>query len=366
MNCDIVRDLLPLYEDGLCSEESRKAVEEHLKSCEACRKLLPESPAEAEQEPAAAEGSAAESGVLQGISREWKRQKRRSWRRGILLGFALLLALALLARPLLPAYLKTGAMGMETDLAGDLLCGYNRMTGEAFAATYQWDGREETMDFTVPDMVFGYRVTALGGYVGRGAPYAFTVELPEGFGHMRESFGEDLWDYALEQYPNAEVVELPFTVHIGKDLEEIRQELLGATMALLPRGMRSFTTSPSPWTATRKTKRFTPRTESSTTARPAKPSWVRGSDRSPPKGSRRGQCPHRTLRNGREASVNDPPAAPAGDRFLSTRESWTLRGSGRTHRSAPTGLSWCQASGRRGRRPLRGHHRQCHALGRCT
>ena len=37
MNCDIVRDLLPLYADGLCSEESRKAVEEHLKSCEACR-----------------------------------------------------------------------------------------------------------------------------------------------------------------------------------------------------------------------------------------------------------------------------------------------------------------------------------------
>ena len=85
MNCEIVRDLLPLYEDGLCSEESRGAVEEHLKSCEACRKLLPEGPAEAGQEPAAEESSAAERGVLQGISREWKRQKRRSWRRGILL-----------------------------------------------------------------------------------------------------------------------------------------------------------------------------------------------------------------------------------------------------------------------------------------
>ena len=33
MNCEIVRDLLPLYADGLCSEESRRAVEEHLKSC---------------------------------------------------------------------------------------------------------------------------------------------------------------------------------------------------------------------------------------------------------------------------------------------------------------------------------------------
>ena len=235
MNCDIVRDLLPLYADGLCSEESRKAVEEHLKSCEACRKLLPEGPAEAEREPAAAE-AAGEGGVLQGISREWKRQKRRSWRRGILLGMALLLGLALLARPLLMGYLKTGAMGTETDLAGDLLCGYNRLTGEAFAAVYEWDGREETMDFTVPDTVFGYRVTALGGYVGRGAPYAFTVELPESFGHTRESFGEDLWDYAREKYPNAEVVELPFTVHIGKDLEEIRQELFGSYYSFTTEG----------------------------------------------------------------------------------------------------------------------------------
>ena len=58
MNCEIVRDLLPLYEDGLCSEESRGAVEEHLKTCEACRKLLPEGPAEAGQEPAAPGGGA--------------------------------------------------------------------------------------------------------------------------------------------------------------------------------------------------------------------------------------------------------------------------------------------------------------------
>ena len=233
MNCDIVRDLLPLYEDGLCSEESRRAVEEHLKSCEACRKLLPENSAET---GSPSEGSAAESGVLQGISREWKWQKRRSWRRGILLGMVLLLALALLAKPLLLGYLQTGSMGTETDMAGDLLCGYNRLTGEAFAAVYEWDGREETMDFTVPDTVFGYRVTALGGYVGRGAPYAFTVELPEGFGQGKEGFGEDLWDYALEKYPNAEVVELPFTVHIGKDLKEIQEEAFGSCYGFTAEG----------------------------------------------------------------------------------------------------------------------------------
>lgn len=40
MKCEIIRDLLPLYVDGACSEESRKAVEEHIAGCEACRQEL--------------------------------------------------------------------------------------------------------------------------------------------------------------------------------------------------------------------------------------------------------------------------------------------------------------------------------------
>lgn len=37
LTCNIVRDLIPLYEDKVCSEDSRAGVEEHLKQCEACR-----------------------------------------------------------------------------------------------------------------------------------------------------------------------------------------------------------------------------------------------------------------------------------------------------------------------------------------
>ena len=40
MNCDIVRDLIPLYIDGCCSEESKIAVEEHIRDCDHCNKLL--------------------------------------------------------------------------------------------------------------------------------------------------------------------------------------------------------------------------------------------------------------------------------------------------------------------------------------
>lgn len=36
--CAIIKDLLPLYTDGVCSEESRQAVMEHLKDCACCRK----------------------------------------------------------------------------------------------------------------------------------------------------------------------------------------------------------------------------------------------------------------------------------------------------------------------------------------
>ena len=37
MHCDIIRDLLPSYIDGLTSEASTKLVEEHLAQCPQCR-----------------------------------------------------------------------------------------------------------------------------------------------------------------------------------------------------------------------------------------------------------------------------------------------------------------------------------------
>ena len=39
MHCNVVKDLIPLYIDGCCSEESRIMVEEHIQACTACKKL---------------------------------------------------------------------------------------------------------------------------------------------------------------------------------------------------------------------------------------------------------------------------------------------------------------------------------------
>lgn len=35
--CGVIKDLLPLYHDGVCSEESRKLIEEHLAICPVCQ-----------------------------------------------------------------------------------------------------------------------------------------------------------------------------------------------------------------------------------------------------------------------------------------------------------------------------------------
>ena len=38
--CDLILDLLPLYQRGLCSENSEMIITEHLTDCDACYEIL--------------------------------------------------------------------------------------------------------------------------------------------------------------------------------------------------------------------------------------------------------------------------------------------------------------------------------------
>ena len=42
ISCNIIEDLLPLYVDDMVSEDSRQLVEEHLKECTTCQKMMEE------------------------------------------------------------------------------------------------------------------------------------------------------------------------------------------------------------------------------------------------------------------------------------------------------------------------------------
>ena len=40
ITCDVIQDLMPSYIDGILSEDSRALVEEHMGTCQECRKML--------------------------------------------------------------------------------------------------------------------------------------------------------------------------------------------------------------------------------------------------------------------------------------------------------------------------------------
>ena len=46
------------------------------------------------------------------------------------------------------------------------------------SGAFSWDGDPNHMEFVIPDTVGGYRVTALGGYLGRGLPDPFRLDMP--------------------------------------------------------------------------------------------------------------------------------------------------------------------------------------------
>lgn len=86
MKCEIIRDLLPLYCDGLCSEASRQEIEAHVTQCEGCRACLAEMKEEPPA-PALSHESETEARVLQGMKKKFSHKRRRA----VLLAVAVML-----------------------------------------------------------------------------------------------------------------------------------------------------------------------------------------------------------------------------------------------------------------------------------
>lgn len=83
--CNVIRDLLPLYQDGVCSPESRQLVEAHMEECPQCR-------AEWERMSApipTAHPQVEERTVAQAASSAWKRGRRRAFSKGFVIAAVL-------------------------------------------------------------------------------------------------------------------------------------------------------------------------------------------------------------------------------------------------------------------------------------
>ena len=84
--CKIVEDMLPIYYDGVCSEESAMLIEEHLKICTQCSRLLTDLHTEIE----ISEKPVDDLKPLVRIQKRWKKSKRVYLRTGICVTLAVL------------------------------------------------------------------------------------------------------------------------------------------------------------------------------------------------------------------------------------------------------------------------------------
>jgi len=82
ISCEIIKDLLPLYHDGVCSNETKEMVEEHLKNCENCKAELAAMDAVLPIENT--ERNLREAEAVQQLSKKWKKGMFKSLLKGVL------------------------------------------------------------------------------------------------------------------------------------------------------------------------------------------------------------------------------------------------------------------------------------------
>lgn len=86
MKCEIIRDLLPLYIDGLTCQVSSQEIEKHLKECRDCRNYYQEMTGEIPDVIPKAEAD-----EINIIKKEQK--KRKTWKRAVIIVVAVLITI---------------------------------------------------------------------------------------------------------------------------------------------------------------------------------------------------------------------------------------------------------------------------------
>jgi len=104
-SCEIIKDILPLYHDNVCSEESRAMIDEHLKECISCVKVLDN----ISDELAHHKKEFDDIKPIKAIQKVWKKDKTKSFVLGSILTAVLLIAGALFYT------FNNGVIGVSAD-----------------------------------------------------------------------------------------------------------------------------------------------------------------------------------------------------------------------------------------------------------
>lgn len=85
VSCEIIKDMLPLYYDDVCSDDSKRMVEEHLVGCHSCKIELERFKAGFELPKEENETIRNDGNAIKGISSFWKRSRIKSFRKGFII-----------------------------------------------------------------------------------------------------------------------------------------------------------------------------------------------------------------------------------------------------------------------------------------
>jgi predicted anti-sigma-YlaC factor YlaD len=99
-NCKVIEDLLPLYIDEVCSDESKRLVEEHLKECDECSAKLNAQEAEITVGKEEIEQNLKAKDPFKKIRRKQSYTKAGAWL-GALIGLVSSLVFGVFGQPLL-------------------------------------------------------------------------------------------------------------------------------------------------------------------------------------------------------------------------------------------------------------------------
>lgn len=79
ISCDIVKDMLPLYHDSVCINDSKKMVEEHLSECDSCKSELDRIRDDIKMPKKEIEKNKIDGKAIKNISMLWKRSRVKSF-----------------------------------------------------------------------------------------------------------------------------------------------------------------------------------------------------------------------------------------------------------------------------------------------
>ena len=92
-SCKIIEDLLPMYHDGICSDESAALIDEHMRDCPYCSQILASLRGEIELE---AMHPGNDLKPLEAIHHQIAKEKKRSGRKGAIVTLSFLAAVLII------------------------------------------------------------------------------------------------------------------------------------------------------------------------------------------------------------------------------------------------------------------------------